>query len=58
MEKNNKSLQGQLSQLNKRLTEAGLELNDLDVGNRKTVAENADLLRQLEELDGRHESLV
>ena len=43
----------QLSQINKRLAEGNLQLNDLDNGNRKAMAENGDLLRQLEEVDGR-----
>jgi len=38
--------------MNKRLTEGNLELNDLDGSNRKSAAENGELLRQLEEIEG------
>ncbi len=51
-EKNNKGLQAQLQQNSKRLTELNLELSDADANNRKSAAENGELLRQLEEVDG------
>ena len=52
-EKNQKVLQAQLGDVNKRLTEGNLQLNDLENGNRKSMAENGELLRQLEEIDGK-----
>lgn len=51
-EKNGKLLQTQLGQINKRLTEGSLQLNDLDNENKRALSENSELLRQLEELDG------
>ncbi len=52
LEKNNKSLEAQLQQNKKRLTEGSLELNDADSSNRKCMAENGELLRQLDEVEG------
>ncbi len=51
-DKNNKALQAQLQQNNKRLAEGSLELNDADSANRKSMAENSELLRQLDEVEG------
>ena len=51
-EKTNKSLQGQLNELNKRMTEGNLQLQDMDNGNRRAAADNSELLRKLEEVDG------
>ena len=56
VEKNNKTLQGQLSDMGKRITEGSLQLNDLDANNKKCVAENAELLRVLDEIDGNDSS--
>ena len=38
--------------MNKRLAEGSLQLSDLDSSNRKGAAENGDILRQLEEVEG------
>ena len=51
-DKNNKALQAQLQQNNKRLAEGSLELSDADSANRKSMAENSELLRQLDEVEG------
>ena len=37
--------------LNKRISEVNLQVNDLDVSNKKAHAENSDLMRNLEEID-------
>ncbi len=38
--------------MNKRLTEGNLQLQDMDTGNRKAAAENSELLRQLQDVEG------
>merc|ERR1711997_1381175 len=50
-EKSNKNLIGQLNEHNKKVEEANLTLGDFENGKRKLAAENADLLRQLQELE-------
>ena len=50
-EKTGKGLTVQISELNKKISEANLQVNDLEMSNKKTQAENSDLLRQLEQLD-------
>ena len=50
-EKQNKNLQTQLHEANKKCDEATLTLGDYENGKRKFGAENADLLRQLQELE-------
>ena len=37
--------------LNKRVAEINLQVNDMDMSNKKSQAENSDLMRNLEELD-------
>ena len=41
----------QLIDLNKRISEINLQVNDIDMANKKSQAENSDLLRNLEEVD-------
>merc|ERR1712223_2201620 len=50
-EKSNKSLISSLNEINKKVEEANLTLGDFENGKRKVAAENADLLRQLQELE-------
>merc|ERR1719340_413236 len=50
-EKSNKGLLGSLNDANKKVEEANLTLGDFENGKRKIAAENADLLRQLQELE-------
>merc|ERR1711976_332708 len=50
-EKSNKNLINQLNDVNKKVEEANLTLGDFENGKRKLAAENADLLRQLQELE-------
>jgi chromosome segregation ATPase len=50
-EKAGKTLSEQVNVVTKKITEANLQLNDLDCGNRKSSAENNDLLHQLGEID-------
>lgn len=50
-EKSNKALLMQLNEANKKLEEANLTLADFVAGKRKLAAENADFLRQLQELE-------
>merc|ERR1712045_338482 len=50
-EKSLKNLQGTLNELGKKIEEASLTLGDIEAGKRKLAAENADLLRQLQELE-------
>merc|ERR1739844_10361 len=47
----NKTLIHQLNELNKKVEEANLTIGDYEVGKRKIAAENADLLRQLQEME-------
>lgn len=57
-EKSNKALISQLNELNKKVEEANLTLADYEVGKRKIAAENADLLRQLQEMENSANMLV
>merc|ERR1711981_749379 len=50
-EKANKTLVGQLNDVNKKVEEANLTLGDFENAKRKLAAENADILRQLQELE-------
>merc|ERR1711953_589562 len=50
-EKSNKGLLGSLNDANKKVEEANLTLGDFENNKRKIAAENADLLRQLQELE-------
>merc|ERR1719315_558944 len=50
-EKSLRNLQGNLNELAKKIEEANLTLGDIEAGKRKLAAENADLLRQLQELE-------
>merc|ERR1711981_1251962 len=50
-EKSNKGLVGQLNEVNKKVEEANLTLGDFENAKRKLAAENADILRQLQELE-------
>jgi len=50
-EKSNKTLIGQLNELNKKVEEANLTLTDYGSNKSKIAAENADLLRQLQEME-------
>ena len=50
-EKSNKILINQLNEANKKVEEANLTLADFENGKRKLAAENADFLRQLQELE-------
>merc|ERR1719373_441732 len=51
LEKQNTLLQHQLSDVNRRCGEASLSLSDYDNARKKTVVENVELLRSVEELD-------
>merc|ERR1712176_346361 len=51
LEKQNSLLAHQLSEANRRCEEANLMLSDYDRARKKTVVENAELLRSVEELD-------
>merc|ERR1712038_1846776 len=57
-EKSNKTLINQLNELNKKVEEANLTLGDYESGKRKIAAENADLLRQLQEMENSADMLV
>ena len=50
-EKSSKALVCQLNEINKRVEASGMSLSDLDNAKRKISAENADLLRQLQEME-------
>merc|ERR1712076_122351 len=50
-EKANKALINQLNELNKKVEEANLTLGDYESGKREIAAENADLLRNLQDLE-------
>merc|ERR1712228_393229 len=50
-EKTGKNLCGQSMEMNKRISEGNLQGNDLELSNKKSQAENSDLMRQLEEID-------
>ena len=49
-EKNHKQLLGTLTELNKKVEESTLTIGDMEVSKRRLTVENADLLRQLQEL--------
>merc|ERR1712076_255637 len=51
VEKSNKGLIATLNDLNKKVEEANMTINDYEGAKRKIVAENADLLRQVQELE-------
>merc|ERR1719325_501603 len=57
-EKSNKNLITQLNEVNKKVEEANLTLGDFENSKRKLAAENADLLRQLQELENTANMLV
>merc|ERR550539_1654079 len=50
-EKSTKNLVGNLNEANKKVEEANLTLGDMDGAKRKLASENADLLRQLQEIE-------
>ena len=50
-EKSHKHILGQLNELNKKIEESNLNLGDMEAAKRRLTAENADLLRQLQELE-------
>merc|ERR1719336_2951391 len=50
-EKSNKNLIGQLNEVNKKVEEANLTLGDFENDKRKIAAENADLLKHVQELE-------
>merc|ERR1711935_1298206 len=50
-EKSNKNMFAMLNDVNKKVEEANLTLGDFENNKRKVAAENADLLRQLQELE-------
>lgn len=51
-DKANKQIQQQINDVNSKLDEANRNLNDFDAHKKKLAIENADLLRQLEEIEG------
>merc|ERR1719189_2695078 len=57
-EKSNKGLLGSLNDANKKVEEATLTLGDFENNKRKIAAENADLLRQLQELENQANMLA
>merc|ERR1719410_848069 len=57
-ERSNKNLINQLNDINKKVEEANLTLGDFENGKRKMAAENADLLRQLQELENNANMLI
>jgi len=50
-EKAGKALASQLGDVNKKISELNLQVNDMEAGNRKAGSENSDLARQLDEVD-------
>merc|ERR1712172_198389 len=50
-EKSNKNLITALNDVNKKVEEANLTIGDMDAAKRKLASENADLLRQLQEIE-------
>merc|ERR1712021_49239 len=50
-EKSTKNLVGTLNEVNKKVEEANLTLGDMDGAKRKLASDNADLLRQLQEIE-------
>ena len=57
-EKSYKNLLNGLNDLNKKIEETNLNLGDLEAGKRRVTAENADTLRQLQELQNNASLLV
>merc|ERR1719268_157941 len=57
-EKSYKNLVNNLNDLNKKVEESNLTLGDMEGGKRRLTAENADLLRQLQELESNANLLV
>merc|ERR1712051_1175386 len=57
-EKSNKGLLTSLNEANKKVEEANLTLGDFENNKRKIAAENADLLRQLQELENQANMLA
>merc|ERR1712018_93055 len=57
-EKSNKGLLGSLNDANKKVEEASLTLGDFENNKRKIAAENADLLKQLQELENQANMLA
>merc|ERR1719338_35505 len=57
-EKSNKGLLGSLNEANKKVEEANLTLGDFENNKRKIAAENADLLRQVQELENQANMLA
>merc|ERR1712128_267144 len=57
-EKSFRNLSGALHDQTKKVEEASLTLGDMEAGKRRVTAENADLLRQLQELEGDANLLV
>jgi myosin heavy chain 6/7 len=57
IEKQNRTLQNQLSDVTRKCEEANLILGDYDNQKKKIIIENADLLRQIEELDNNNMTL-
>merc|ERR1719493_605162 len=57
-EKSYKNLVNNLNDLNKKVEECNLTLGDMEGGKRRLTAENADLLRQLQELESAANLLV
>merc|ERR1712198_162370 len=56
-EKTTKQIQFNLEEINAKLDEANHTLNDFDAAKKKMAAENADLVRQLEEAENQFGSL-
>merc|ERR1712088_54289 len=50
-EKSQRALTGTLNELTKKIEEVNLNLGDFEAGKRRITVENADLLRQLQELN-------
>jgi len=57
VEKQNKLLQNQLNDINRKCEEHHLTLADFENGKKKIILENADSLRQIEELDNSNNTL-
>merc|ERR1712198_121318 len=57
-EKSNKALVSQLNDTNKRVEDASLTLGDFENSKRKMAAENADLLRTVQELENNADMLA
>merc|ERR1712045_339611 len=57
VEKQNKLLQNQLNEINRKVEDANLTLTDFDNAKKKIIIENADNLRHIEELDNNNNVL-